>query len=411
MSESKRVPALRFKGFTDPWEQRKLGEVASFGGGHTPCMAVSENYSIGEGVLWVTSQDVKVDYLSNTASKLTVQGSSELRTYDVGTLVLVARSGILRHTLPISMLVKPATVNQDIKAIIPEGDTSGSFLMQYFKAKSKLILREYGKTGTTVESVDFSKMKGMVIPVADQEEQSQIGNLFAKLDSLITLHQRKYDKLVVLKKSLLEKMFPKPDSKVPEIRFSGFTDPWEQRKLGEEVSFFSGLTYSPSDVVKDSGALVLRSSNVQSSEIVLDDNIFVRKEATYSEQVRSGDIIVVVRNGTRSLIGKHAIIRENMPDTVIGAFMTGVRAERPEFVNALLSTPSFDAEVEKNLGATINQITGGMFSAMAFVFPDSEERQAIGNLFAKLDSLITLHQRELDVLKNVKKSLLEKMFI
>ena len=242
------------------------------------------------------------------------------------------------------------------------------------------------------------------------QEQYQIGEYLTQLDNLITLHQRKYDKLQNIKKSMLEKMFPKNGSNVPEIRFSGFTDPWEQRKLTEFVEFFSGLTYTPNDVQKN-GTLVLRSSNVSNGEVVDADNVYVNPQVVNSENVKVGDIVVVVRNGSRSLIGKHAQIKAIMPNTVIGAFMTGIRSECPAFTNALLNTSRFEEEIAMNIGATINQITGYMFSKMEFKVPCLDEQKKIGEYFEKLDNLITLHQRELEKLQNIKKSMLEKMFV
>ena len=197
--------------------------------------------------------------------------------------------------------------------------------------------------------------------------------------------------------------------KVPEIRFAGFAEPWEQRKLTEFVQFYSGLTYAPSDV-RESGTLVLRSSNVNNGEIVNADNVYVRPEVVNSENVKEGDIIVVVRNGSRSLIGKHARIKRFMPNTVIGAFMTGVRSKCPEFTNALLDTAHFNEEVSKNMGATINQITGYMFSKMEFKVPYLEEQKKIGQYFKNLNNLLILHQRKHEKLVVLKKAMLEKMF-
>ena len=197
--------------------------------------------------------------------------------------------------------------------------------------------------------------------------------------------------------------------KKPRIRFKGFTEAWEQRKLDEFVSFFNGLTYSPKDI-RSTGTLVLRSSNVKDGEVVDADNVYVDPAVVDSENVRDGDIIVVVRNGSRALIGKHAEIKGSKPHTVIGAFMTGIRSEHPSFLNALLNTPHFDKEVEMNMGATINQITGYMFSKMEFMVPSPAEQDAIGEYFKQLDNLITLHQRKYDKLLNIKKSMLEKMF-
>jgi type I restriction enzyme S subunit len=184
---------------------------------------------------------------------------------------------------------------------------------------------------------------------------------------------------------------------------------WEQRKLTEFVEFFSGLTYTPNDV-QENGTLVLRSSNVSNGEVVDADNIYVNPQVVNSENVKVGDIVVVVRNGSRSLIGKHAQIKAFMPNTVIGAFMTGIRSECPEFTNALLNTSRFEEEIAMNMGATINQITGYMFSKMEFKVPCLDEQKKIGSYFANLDRLITLHQRKYDKLLNIKKSMLEKMF-
>ena len=199
------------------------------------------------------------------------------------------------------------------------------------------------------------------------------------------------------------------NNKTPSIRFKGFTDPWEQRKLTEFVEFFSGLTYTPNDVQKN-GTLVLRSSNVSNGEVVDADNVYVNPQVVNSENVKVGDIVVVVRNGSRSLIGKHAQIKAIMPNTVIGAFMTGIRSECPAFTNALLNTSRFEEEIAMNMGATINQITGYMFSKMEFKVPCLDEQKKIGEYFEKLDNLITLHQRKYNKLLNVKKSMLEKMF-
>lgn len=195
----------------------------------------------------------------------------------------------------------------------------------------------------------------------------------------------------------------------PKIRFEGYEEDWEQRKLSEFVLFFNGLTYSPSDI-QETGTLVLRSSNVKDGEIIDADNVYVSDKVAVSENVQKGDIIVVVRNGSRALIGKHAQIKGSMPNTVIGAFMSGIRSKYSSFVNALLDTSTFENEIAKNMGATINQITGYMFSKMEFMIPSEEEQQRIGKYFSDLDSLITLHQRKCEETKKLKKYMLQNMF-
>ncbi|OOY57233.1 restriction endonuclease subunit S [Solemya velum gill symbiont] len=162
--------------------------------------------------------------------------------------------------------------------------------------------------------------------------------------------------------------------------------------------------------MRKEGVFVIRSSNVKNGQIVQADNVYVNPEVVNCSNVKKGDIIVVVRNGSRALIGKHAQVNSLMDNTVIGAFMTGVRASYPEFINALFDTDKFKAQVEKNLGATINQITNGAFNSMVFMFPEGQDKTAIGNTFQKLDNLINQHQQKHYKLSNIKKAMLEKMF-
>ena len=195
----------------------------------------------------------------------------------------------------------------------------------------------------------------------------------------------------------------------PELRFDGFTDDWELRKLTNITSSYSGLTYSPTDI-QDTGTFVLRSSNVKNDQLIDADNVYVNPDIVNSINVKVGDVIIVVRNGSRALIGKHAIVNEEMPDTVIGAFMSAFRGENGNYINALLSTDNFQKEVHNSLGATINQITGKDFSMMIFPTPKFGEQQKIGAFFKQLDYTIALHQRKLDLLKEQKKGYLQKMF-
>lgn len=195
----------------------------------------------------------------------------------------------------------------------------------------------------------------------------------------------------------------------PKIRFKGFEDSWIGRKLTDVVSLYNGLTYTPNSI-REKGTLVLRSSNVQDGEITLNDNVYVESSVVNSPNVEKGDIIVVVRNGSRALIGKHAQIKNVMKNTVIGAFMAGMRSENPEFTNALLGTPRFDYEVGINLGATINQITNATFHSMSFGFPSNKEQKAIGKYFTSLDSQISASTSRLASLKQMKAASLQAMF-
>ena len=178
----------------------------------------------------------------------------------------------------------------------------------------KDVLTRSTKASTMMHELVSSDFLEESTLVPSLNEQRAIGVAIDSIDNLITLHQRKcqYRNLY------------------------GYLS-WEQRKFADEVYFFTGLTYTPSDVVDSPGTLVLRSSNVSGGGIVLDDNVYVNSSTPLSENVKPGDIIVVVRNGSRALIGKHAQVRHEMPNTVIGAFMTGIRSRVPQFINALLS--------------------------------------------------------------------------
>lgn len=285
------------------------------------------------------------------------------------------------------------------------------YLEWYFKSNAwHNFMLENGNTGARSDrfSISDTEFFSMPIPLPPMNVQKIIANTLDTLEIKINYAKVEAEKLRNFKSSMLTKMFPKEGEKVPEIRFEGFTDDWEQRKLTEFVEFFSGLTYTPNDVQKN-GTLVLRSSNVSNGEVVDADNVYVNPQVVNSENVKVGDIVVVVRNGSRSLIGKHAQIKAIMPNTVIGAFMTGIRSECPAFTNALLNTSRFEEEIAMNMGATINQITGYMFSKMEFKVPCLDEQKKIGEYFEKLDNLITLHQRKYEKLLDVKKALLRKL--
>ena len=199
---------------------------------------------------------------------------------------------------------------------------------------------------------------------------------------------------------------------VPKRRFKKFKkiEEWKLSYLGDLLEFYSGLTYSPKNIVEKGGTLVLRSSNVKDCELVLLDKVYVDSIYVNSEFVRYGDIIVVVRNGSKHLIGKHALIKKHIKNTVIGAFMTGIRYKIPEFMNSLLDTKRFHNEIEKNLGATINQITIGHFRKMMFYIPDDIEQKDIGAFFSKLDTLIQTQQKKLEKTKTLKLAYLAEMF-
>ena len=398
-------PTIRFKGYTDDWEQRKLLEFVSFFNGLTYTPDDVEE----TGTLVLRSSNVKNGEIVDADNVYVNDKAVTSENVHEGDIIVVVRNGS-RALIGKHAQIKASMPNTVIGAFMSGMRSEHSSFVNALLDTSAFeneIAKNMGATINQITGYMFSKMEFM-IPSGD--EQQKIGEHFQSLDNLITLHQRKCEETKILKKYMLQKMFPQNGQKVPEIRFKGFTDDWEQRKLLEFVSFFNGLTYTPDDV-EETGTLVLRSSNVKNGEIVDADNVYVNDKAVTSENVHEGDIIVVVRNGSRALIGKHAQIKASMPNTVIGAFMSGMRSEHSSFVNALLDTSAFENEIAKNMGATINQITGYMFSKMEFMIPSGDEQQKIGEHFQSLDNLITLHQRKCEELQNIKKFMLQNMFV
>lgn len=405
MSMDNKVPEIRFKGFSEEWEDKELGELAEIVRGASPRPIEDPKWFDSQSsVGWlrirdVTEQDGRIHYLEQKISKL---GQEKTRVLHEKHLLLSIAASVGK---PVVNYVETGV--HDGFLIFRKPLFELEFMYQWLKS-FEAKWQQFGQPGSQV-NLNSDIVKNQCVTIPANEEQATIGNYFQKLDTLINQHQQKHDKLSNIKTAMLEKMFPKPGETMPEIRFKGFGGEWEENDLSNEVEFFSGLTYSPSDIRK-SGTLVLRSSNVKNGQLIEADDVYVNPEVVNCSNVIEGDVIVVVRNGSRSLIGKHAQVTSRMDNTVIGAFMTGIRSKQPAFINALLDTNTFTTEVERNLGATINQITNGSFKSMIFMFPTEDEQQEIGNVFQKLDALINQHQQQITKLNNIKQACLSKMF-
>lgn len=204
------------------------------------------------------------------------------------------------------------------------------------------------------------------------------------------------------------------NTRKPALRFKGFTDPWEQRKYGDFVEVIRGLTYSPSDIEHD-GIRVLRSSNIDEESFVFSsEDVFVSKKAINIPYISNGDILITSANGSTRLVGKHAIINGIPQNSAVhGGFMLAARAKNYKFINASMSSSWYkdflDMHVSGGNGA-IGNLSKSDLDNEFFHLPLADEQVLIGELFYSLDNLITLHQRKLEKLKNIKKSLLNKMF-
>ena len=198
---------------------------------------------------------------------------------------------------------------------------------------------------------------------------------------------------------------------IPDLRFPEFANEleWQEKTLNNLGNLINGLTYSPDDI-REKGLLVLRSSNVQNGQIVLNDCVYVKPEIKGANLIQSDDILICIRNGSKGLIGKNAIIPKQIKLATHGAFMTVFRAEYPKFVFQLFQTDAYSNQVNADLGATINSINGGNFLRYKFIVPKPNEQKKIASCLSSLDELIAANNQKLDALKEYKKGLVQNLF-
>ncbi|WP_438285954.1 restriction endonuclease subunit S [Bifidobacterium longum] len=402
MTEQAKVPAIRFAGFTDPWEQRKLGDYV--------VVSTAKNADgrfNKEDVLSVSGEYGIVNQIAFQGRSFA--GSSVLNYGIVNTGDIVYTKSPLNSN-PYGII----KVNKGIPGIVstlyavyrPQDNVHTNFIQVYFEQHERMnnymhpLVNKGAKNDMKVTAENA--LKG-VVTFPSREEQVIISEFFDRLDSLITLHQRKYDKLVVFKKSMLEKMFPKDGESVPEIRFAGFTDPWEQRKLGEIVSIGAG---APPSAFSAGNFLYVKVDDLNESSHFQFDSAQRVDANTAVKPIRKGSIIFAKRgaailgNKVR-VLGKTAYIDTNM----MALEPRGVDAD---FLWLFINQTGLYRIADTS---TIPQINNKHIEPYPVDIPNMAEQQAIGTFFSRLDDLITLHQRKLELLQNIKKSLLDKMFV
>lgn len=389
MNEIQNTPNLRFEGFTEPWRQRKLMEE-------------------------VTSIDTgKSKFLIHGTGKYEVLGSTSVIGFDdsydyEGDFLLTARVGanageLYRHS---------GKVKISDNTVFIQGEQLDFIYYSLLNFDIKKL-----SFGTGQPLIKASELKTLDIKVPeDTSEQKKIGELFFNLDSLIALQQRKYERLQHLKQALLRKMFPKPGEQVPELRFEGFSEPWEQRKVSDIATLRRGLTYSPSDVVSPGqGVRVLRSSNVDEDRFVLrNDDVFVKEEAVNIPFSRDGEVLITAANGSTRLVGKRAKISGLMGKTVHGGFMLIAATEQPDFLCALMGTEWYRNFLRIGVAGgngAIGNLDSHALECEKIRIPSSDEQHLVGGFFRDLDSLIDLQQRKYERLQHLKQALLRKMFV
>lgn len=419
--ENNKIPNIRFKGFTDPWEQRKFGDGMDLLTGYP---FESEKFS-DNGINLIRGMNVKRGYLDLSNSLCMKWKSSEglekylLENEDIliqmdGALIGKSYAKIKETQLP-ALLVQRVTRAR----AIPEKSNSDFMYQTIQRDFLKYII--LNKTDSAVPHLSLNDIREFPTRFPNLEEQKKIGEYFSNLDNLITLHQRKYNKLLNVKKSMLEKMFPKNGSNIPEIRFKGFTDPWEQRKLGTTNTFFTdgnyGEAYPKSSDMTDSsrGIPFLTGGNLNDGKLSLDGASYITPEKhskLTSGHLLEDDIVIAVRGS----LGALGYVNTDNSGWNINSQLAILRTDKSELygkflIQYLLSWTGQNELLKRQTGSALKQLSIGAIKDVEVPITSVAEQEKIGEYFADLDNLITLHQRELEKLQNIKKSMLEKMFV
>ena len=404
MKENRKAPEIRFPEYTDDWEQRKLGELGEISTGSTPSTSNSAYYS-EDGIPWVTPTDINTLTISDTPRKLSEEGAKVGRVVPANTILCTCIASIGKNTL----LTVKGSFNQQINSLTPYDENDAYFLLTESEIWSN-IMKRMAASGTMqiVNKTEFSELKTMVPSLA---EQQQIGTYFRNLDNLITLHQRKCDKIKELKSCMLQKMFPKKGDTKPEIRFPEFTDDWEQRKLSDE---FKNFIVPMRDKPKEFGGNIpwTRIEDIEGK--YLNDSLsgqYVTEETINQMNLKiiPKDSLIVSSSATFGVV---AVITQDLitNQTFIGLVPND--KETLDYWYAFFHSDEARKYMRlQSAGSTIFYIARESFENMPIKVPTKDEMIKIGTYFDNLDNLITLHQRKCDELKELKKGMLQKMFV
>ena len=396
------IPAIRFKGFSDTWEQRKVSELFKVTRGYVLAATLTEPAKTDEMPYPVYSSQTKdnglmgyyKDYLYEDAITWTTDGANAgTVNYRAGKFYCTNVCGVL--------LSNEVTANQMIAEAL--NNVAKGYVS--YVGNPKLM-------NNVMADIEI------MIPT-HAEEREKLSVFFRNLDTLITLHQRKYDKLTNVKKSMLEKMFPQNGSNVPEIRFKGFTEAWEQRKLSEIATMHARIGWQnlrTSEFLDSGDYMLITGTDFIDGAVNFDTCHYVERERYEQDkhiQIRNGSILIT-KDGT---LGKVAYIQGlTMPATLnAGVFNVEIKDENEvdnRYLFQYLKAPFLMDYVDKKAtGGTIKHLNQNILVDFPVVLPHKAEQEKIGEYFLAIDHLITLHQRELEKLKKLKKACLEKMFV
>jgi len=417
-------PKIRFKGYEEDWEQRKLGDVTEL----KSASRVHKGEWTDSGVPFFRSSDVMAAingttnekaYISEELYEKLSNASGKLEEGDV----LVTGGGSVGNPYIVPNNEPLYTKDADLLWIKNQGRFYPYFLYEYFFSPTfRIYLSNISHVGT-IAHYTITQLSETPISLPDIEEQIKVGEYFESLDRLITLHQRKCEETKKLKKYMLQKMFPQNGKRVPEIRFAGFTDDWEQRKLGDLVDVLDGdrgKNYPTSDDFDISGhTIFLNASNVTNNGFLFQDNQFITEEKSNNMgngKLEEDDIVITSRGSLGHIAWYNADISSLMPYARINSGMLILRNKKEietEYLYHFMKSDKGQSQISFiSFGSAQPQLTKKGVEDLKVILPTRRDEQTqLGHCFSSLDHLITLHQRKYEELQKIKKFMLQNMFI
>ncbi|MDE1499648.1 restriction endonuclease subunit S [Ligilactobacillus salivarius] len=399
--EEKKAPKLRFNGYTNDWEQVKLGDVAEITPGGTPSKNISD-YWYPKEIPWLSSGEINKEIIFSTNDMISKKGfnnSSAKWINQNSVLIALAGQGKTRGKVAINRI--PLTTNQSIAGIDPSDEIYYKFLYHQL-TKDYLKLRLISSGDGSRGGLNKKLLNDYAVNLSGIDEQHKIGVLLSHIDNTLQLHERKCEELALIKKALLQKLFPKKDEFKPEVRYKNFSDAWEQRKLGEVATFINGRAYKQNELLDSGKYKVLRVGNFYTNDSWYYSNL----ELADKYYIDKGDLVYT----WSATFGPHIWDGEK----VIYHYHIW-KIELSESLDRDFTLQILEADKAKLLantnGSTMIHVTKKDMESKVISLPNIEEQKQIGSYLMKFDSLIALHQRKLEKLKQLKKFLLQNMFI
>ncbi len=405
MAEKINVPEIRFAGFTDPWEQRKLGRLFFESNERSSSMEIL-SVSVAKGIYPASESDRDTNPGASLANyKVVHKGDivyNSMRMWQ-GAVGSSDYDGIVS---PAYVVARPA---------IELDSACFGYLLKRPEMLYKYLCDSQGNSKDT-QTLKYNRFADIEVTMpADLEEQRVTSACLGRVDTLITLHQRKYDKLAQLKKSMLDKMFPKPGERFPEIRFAGFTDPWEQRKLEDVATITRGERFTAADYVESDGIPCIHYGEIYTDYGTVATKTISQVKPSLRSSLRyakPGDVIVATTSENVEDVCKAvAWIGNSLVAYHDDSFALTFSGD-PVFLVSFFETSGFYAQKSSVAhGVKVMRVSSDSLANINLPTPLVVEQRLIGSYFSRLDFLITLHQRKLELLRNTKKSLLDRMFV